>query len=630
MDYPKNDLTLWFSNEIYSAVTKLYPEVGLEITHITDSISTPNKEFGDLSSSVPIRIAKHYQKKPADVSEEIIKNMGKNAMVRELRGIGGYINLFINEAMYSHEVIESAISMGKRYGSVNKGDGKRVLVESPAVNPTKPWHIGHLRNALLGDAISNILEFCNYFVEREDYIDDLGLQVAEILWGQKNMESDPDKKFDQWLGEQYVEINKRLNSEGVNEDISGILKKMESGNSEESKAARDIAFKCVEAQYETSKSYGIFHDVMIWESDIVMAKLLEMSIEMGLSKNVFEKSDSGKNKGCIVVNLDKMRNFARDFENPNEHEKVLVRSDGTATYVAKDIAFHMWKLGILDFKFKYKEMSMQSVGKRLYSTSEDGVEMDFGNAYMVINVIGSAQRYTQLILKSVLSMMGYEKKAEKIKHLAYGEVGIEGGSLSGRTGGWLGNNKAYTADVLLDEARSKALEATEKSKKIEHRNKIPEIANAIGISAIKFEFLKVSAEKPFIFSWNSALNFEGNSGPYCMYSYARAKRILEKCNYSDESIDAIEYEKVTRGKDFDLVKLIADAHEVVEKACEELRPNIIADYIIEITMAFSRFYESVPVMNSNAKELRCRIVSAYVIVVGNMLGLLGIQTVDSM
>jgi arginyl-tRNA synthetase len=632
MASPSEGIRDWFVLAIESAISNRYGESGLDRQQIINSISTPKKEFGDLSSSVAIRISKELKRKPDEIAAEIADGIAVSGMIKEVKAFGGYINATVDEVEYSKWVIEAVLREGDRYGSCSIGSGKKVLVEFPAVNPNKPWHIGHLRNALLGDSISNILEFCSYKVEREDYIDDLGIQMAEIVWGYQSVEkADKSKKFDHWIGEQYVRINRRMESEeGAKEKISEVSKRMEMSGTEESRLARDLSMNCAMAQYETAYSYGIYHDVMIWESDIVHAKLLERALGVGMEMGALNKPSVGKNAGCIVFNLDSVRSFAREFENPNEHEKVIMRSDGTATYVAKDLAFHMWKLGILDAKFEYKEVLLQKNGKTLYSTADSGRELDFGHADTVVNIIGSAQKYPQLILKAVLSLAGYSEAANRIVHVAYGEVSVDSGSLSGRSGGWIGEGKSYTADVLLEEAKKKAEEATEKSKKIEDRKLVAAISTEVGRAAIKFEYLKVSPEKPVIFSWSTALNFEGNSGPYCMYSYARAGRILKKGGYGYGKLEAGDYAAVGRGYDFELIKLMGSAGDAIRKAAEEYATNVIADYVINLTSIFSKFYESTPVIGSKEQPFRMELVHAYMITLSNMLRLLGIKTVEEM
>ncbi len=631
MASPSEEIKEWFASAISSIISQSYPDSGIDRQQVMNSISATKREFGDIGSSIAIRLSKTARRSPKDIAADIASRMPKSSLVSRVSEAAGYINASINEAEYSRLVIESVKASAGRYGSADIGKGRRVLIEFPAVNPNKPWHIGHLRNALLGDSISNILEFCAYKVEREDYIDDLGLQIAEIVWGSKNLpHADSPKKYDQWLGERYVEVNRVMEERGAKAEIAEVLERMEQQGTDEAVLARSMSHRCVMAQYETADAYGIYHDIMVWESDIVHARLLEKALRLGLDSGALEKPESGKNAGCIIINLDKVRDFAREFENPNEHEKVIVRSDGTATYVAKDLAFHMWKLGILRHMFRYTEIGSQASGRPLYSTSEEGREMDFGNADMVVNIIGSAQRYPQLILKAILGLAGYGKQAQSIVHVAYGEVSVDSGSLSGRSGGWLGEGRAYTADVLLEEAKKKALEATEKSRKIEDAGRIRSISAEIGKAAIKFEYLRVSPEKPVTFSWSTALSFEGNSGPYCMYSYARAGRILKKGGYVGGAAKGRIYSGASREEDFELVKLIGSAQEVVKKAASEYNTAVIADYVIDLTSAFSKFYERMQVIGSEAVEFRMELIHAYMTTLSNMLGLLGIRTVEEM
>ncbi len=178
---------------------------------------------------------------------------------------------------------------------------------------------------------------------------------------------------------------------------------------------------------------------------------------------------------------------------------------------------------------------------------------------------------------------------------------------------------------------AKALEATQGSSKVADKSKVKDIAIAIGRGAIRFEFLRISPAKPVVFSWKTALNFEGSSGPYCMYTFARAKRILGKAGYVPKKVGAISFSSMERAEDFELLKLLGKAQEVVEKSAAEYSPSIVTDYIIELTSSFSKFYESMPVINSaDAQDMRMRLLDAYMQVLKNMLGLVGMETVESM
>jgi arginyl-tRNA synthetase len=611
---------------ILSEAAKLSLNITIDKAAFLSTMSVPKPEFGDLSSSIAFRFAKELRQAPHVIALKIFEKAKPNSMIKELKELDGYINLFIDEKKYAKLVIENAIAMKSAYGSSQMGAGKKVIVEYPSVNPNKPWHIGHLKNALLGDAVSNIMSFCSYNVEREDYIDDLGLQVAESLWGYINMNAKPDKKFDQWLGEKYVEINKVMEKQDIKDEINELLKKMEDKNTSESKTSREFAEKCVAAQYETAFNYHIYHDILIWESDIINAKLLDKALQTVKDKGITEKPESGKYSGCIVIDLDKAKSIVKGFENLEENTKVLVRSNGTATYVAKDLAFHMWKFGIINGDFKYSKFIVQPNGKDLYTTSSSGVQISFGNADMVVNVIGSAQQYPQLVLKSLIMLAGYKEKADNLIHLSYGEVEIENGSLHGRSGGWLGSGKNYTADDLLKEAEQSAAALVKESDK-NNADEMRAIAREVALCAIKFEFLRTAPEKKTVFSWDKALNFEGNSGPYCMYMYARASKILEKAA-AEVNTSSIDYSMLTRGIDFELLKLISAAQDKVEKACREFRPNVISDYLLELSSAFSKFYETMPVLKGDAKPLRLAITKAAMQAIGNMLILLGIKPLE--
>ncbi len=617
---------------VKAGIANNYPDSRIGESEIYASMSVPKAEFGDLSSSICLRIAKVAGTKPSDVAERIIgdgrKLLGKG-YIKELKNANGYINAFFDEKRYAYDTLKSVMELKGNYGLSMMGNGKRVMIEFPSVNPNKAWHIGHLLNALIGDSISNILSACGYSVERENYIDDLGIQVAQSLWGYLNLGNKPDKKFDTWLGEQYVSVNRMLSDEKVKKEIDALMKKMEEGGNEDAVKARELAERCVKANIETASAYRIYHDVMMWESDIVRTGMLSKAMNIAIEKGAASRSDDGKYAGCIIVDLKKLKGIAKDFDNPNEESKVLIRSNGTATYVAKDLAFHMWKLGILKGDFKYSRfLESQYNGKPLYTTGSSGEDMQFGGAEIAINIIGSEQRYPQLILKSMFSLMGMNELAEKLIHVAYGEISLKGGTLSGRSGGWMGSDHVYTADALLADAKEKVIEKAKESKR---KVDAADVADSVAVGAIRFAFLKTNPEKKIVFSWDDALSFDGNSGPYCMYTYARANSILDRANVSSLTINEIDFSAVERKYDFELIKAMGRAQEVVEKAATEYRPDIIAEYLIELSSGFSKFYESTKVIGSgDAEGYRIAIVMALMQVLGNFMKLLGMEPVAKM
>ena len=622
-----------FAAELRSAAKSAFGiELGIE--EVMKQIVVPVEGRGDMSSSIAFRVAFAAKTTPHLAAVKILEKVGKAELAEKIEELDGYINLWLNRRAYSKAVIGAILSNGDDYGRNETGNGKKVAVEFPSVNPNKPWHVGHLRNALLGDAVANILSACSYDVERLDYIDDLGLQIAESLWSYIHLSDKPNKKFDQWLGEEYVKVNETMKEKNIDEEIAMLGKKLEEQGSEESRTSRKLSEECVKAQYETAFAYGIYHNVLVWESDIVRARLMEKALEKVKETGVASEVKGGKYNGCLAVDLSRIKDpkIAKEFSGMEEEMKVLVRSNGVATYLAKDLGFHMWKFGLIESGFRFAPFISQPNGETAYSTSEHGEEgkkRSFGNVEMSVNVIASQQRYPQLLLRALFDIMGYGDVARNIVHLSYGMISLEGGSIHGRSGGWMGDGRNFTADDLMEEMETKAravVEQTEKKPK-----DIRKVVHAVAATAIKFEFLKISPEKEIVFSWQKALDFSANSGPYCMYTYARATRVLEKGGIRVPKPVDMDFEGITDGNDFRLVKMLGSMPDIVEKAGREYRPNLITDYLLDMSAQFSKFYETMPILNGG-KDTNLRIAITYAArqVVGNMLKLIGITPVEQM
>ncbi|MGC9149740.1 MAG: arginine--tRNA ligase [Candidatus Micrarchaeia archaeon] len=525
--------------------------------------------------------------------------------------LNNYINLFFDYKNVFLEMLKESLEEGKEEKEKQKKKEK-VIVEYPSVNPNKPWHIGHLRNALLGDVISRLFLKNGYEVERINYIDDLGLQVAINVFDYlKNKEVKEDKKFDHFAGERYVEAYKQYEEkEEVKKEVEEIMKKMEEGNNEVAYKAKEFAKNCVLAQYETSFNYSIFNDLLVWESDIAREKLLQKALEIGKQKGIFFEG-SGENKNCLVAKV-----FGK--------EKILVRSNGVATYFAKDIAFHFWKFGILENVFNYEKFLKQPNGEVLYSTSQKGEKMDFGKARMSINIVGSEQKEEQEAVREVIKK--FDEQAEVV-HVAYEEVRLKEERFSGRKGTWI----TYTADELLEEAKKRALEQIRKRFEMSEEEK-QKVARVIAVGGIKFEILRSAPNKKFIFSWDKAINFEGDSFAYICYSYARAMRIIEKYMQEEKEIklDFSKYEINEEEKE--LIKNILLIEKSEEEAFKNFKPNLICEQLLKTASSFASFYEKHKVLKAKEEEKNFRIalVFLYSKKIKEALSILGIEVVERM
>jgi arginyl-tRNA synthetase len=612
--------------EIAGAISDAIVKLGYSYEDVASTAGV-SRAFGDISSSIAFGLAKAYRKGPMEIASQVKGAMALPSCVESVTTENAYLNFHLRRQPFTRGAVVDALAPEDVVSAVGKG--VKVTVESPSVNPNKPWHVGHLRNAILGDVISNLFRACSYDVERENYIDDLGIQVAESLWGYMRLNSKPEGKFDYWLGEQYVIVNKEIESDAsVKTEIAEVSALMEQDGTYEATMVRELATKCLAAQYETAFNYGITHDVLVWESDIVREKLMSKALETLERLKVVEKPADGKYKGCIVINMTTIKDLPQAIAGLREDMRVLVRSDGTPTYLGKDIAHHMWKLGILADTFKYSEFMVRKPdGSPIITTSQEGKQMSFGNSKIAINVIGSEQELPQMILALAFRLIGAGRPGGVILHMSYGKVEVEGG-LSGRKGTWLAG---YTADNMLKEAVAKAVSAMGPRFKLSEEE-TKRIAKSVAVASIKFEYLRFSPERQIQFSWDRALNFEGASGPYCQYMHARAMRMLEDGHFSDVTANSADFQGMG-DSEFALIKQIAMAGSVIEKACRELRPNVLAEYASDLAYAFGKFYESVPVLRATDEKQRTSrlaVTSAFARTMSRILGIMGIEAPSRM
>ena len=609
--------------ELADALWKAAKASGYEVNE-SSVTAEASKAFGDVSSAIALKIAKQTKSNPIKIAEKIASAVKSPEYVTKITTENGFINFHLGRTQFvdlllNHDILEKTL---RPIPLDNK-----VIIEFLGVNPNKPWHIGHLRNALIGDCLSNVYAAAGYTVERENYIDDLGLQVAEMVWWyQKNKLSAPvGKKFDMMLGEEYVKANAYLTEhEDAKKEVTNVLSLMEQDGTYESKIAREMVSQCVAAQCQTAFAFGVYQDLMVWESDIVYEKLLQKSLEI-LKRSGFAKLEAeGDFKGCIIINLREAGGNSKEFSGLENSVKVLVRSDGNATYLAKDIAFHMWKFGVLSDNFKYsKFIQKQPNGNPIYTTSPEGQKMSFDTTHAAVNVIDVRQSQPQTIMRLAFESIGKKEIAENITHVAYGEVELESGGLSGRKGNWIG----YSADEILEEAMARSRKLITSRFDFDEKER-ERIARAVALAAIRFEFLKYGIEKKIVFAWDKALNFESGSGPYHQYMHARANRILEEgagIRPKHDTSEINDYE-------FRLAKQMAMAQEMVDKACAEGKPNVITDYLNDLSSEFSKFYENCPVLKADDKKvgLRLEITRIFKETSARMLGLLGIEALSRM
>jgi arginyl-tRNA synthetase len=597
----------------------------------------PDPALGDLATTVSFVMAKKLKKSPAAVASELLPKIQQvvedDDLVASVEGKGPYINIFFERGAVTQLVLSSVQDMNEGYGRTDEFRGRRVLIESPAVNPSKPWHIGHARNAVLGDTLGNILEYAGYNVVRLDYINDLGLQIAQLVWKLEQNPPEPsDVKYDHYLGQLYVGVQDAFEKDDrTQKEIREVSRKLEDLASDEAKLSAKMVTRCLKAQCETAYRLGIYHHLQAWESTIAHSGLLEQARKMMLkTKNVY-KLTKGEKAGCIVADLSAMDEF-KDMKEP---EKVLFRSDGTRTYTGADVAFHLWKFGIVKDPFLYSLFERQPNGEDVLRTSVEGKPSEMGSFDVVMNVIASRQAHPQRLVYSILDLMGYTEESENSHHIAYEFVGLEDESFSGRKGTWIG----YSTDDVLDKAAELARGEVEKRNPDETDSFKSEVANQVAVGAIRYFMLNASPDRKITFRWEEALDFNGDAAPYLQYSYARARRILERANHS-KNLRA-DLSLLKEDAEFELVKAISRFPQEVLDVVRGMNKNVwgttftanrITAFGYNLANLFAKFYDTCPVLRAeeDIKEARLFLVNTFTIAMRNCLGLLGIPVIERM
>lgn len=594
-----------------------------------DFVLEPAKEgFGDVTCNIAFLAAKTLKKKPYDIAKSLQAKYEKflGDLVGKVEAHpSGYLNFYANNEKLSKLIIIA--SQKDDYGSIDVGKKSSVVVEHTSVNPNKALHIGHVRNVVIGDSIVRILTKANYDVKTLNYVDDSGLQVADILLGFKHLgfSETPEngQKFDQYCGDVvYVKTTERYGSEpALEEKRKAILKDLEDGNSEMAEFARRITSRVLEDQLRTCWRLGAYYDCLNFESEIVRSRLWPLVFdklkEMGLIR--FEKE--GKNKDCWVIPAD------------GEDDKVLVRSNGTATYIAKDIPYAAWKLGMLEDPFYYKKYSVQANNKILWQTTLEKNNEPKHNftANKVITVIDSRQARLQNIITKLISKFAENKQ---YIHLSYESVTLSpdtarqlGVDTKGKSAQMSGRKGLYVnADSILDDLEKKTLQETQKRNPDMAEAELKDIAKKVAVATLRYEMAKQDLDKTITFDATKSLSLEGDTASYIQYAYARAMRIIEKSNTKPD-FDA-SYNLLSGPYEASLVRLIGKFDLSVQDAAKNLSPKVIAKYCYSLAVSFNAFYEHERVLDVADKDLaaaRLCLVHAFKSCIEKALALIGIE-----
>lgn len=553
-----------------------------------------NEKFGDYSTSISLIIAKKLKKIPLDIAEEIVRDLndqeilfensfGRYPLFSSITAVApGFINFKFSDLFLKNQLSE-VLTKGDSFGSNKKGEGKMIVIEFSAPNPNKPLHIGHSRNNFLGSSLSEIFLFSGFNVVRMNYMNDWGTHICKsMLMYKKHGEGrEPDKKPDHFVGDFYrmYEVEHEKTPEQLDLELADMFKKMESKDKETLDLWKKItgwAYKGWETTYENE---NVVFDRCEYQSNYTKAG--KDIIDLAIKKGVAEKDVSG----AVIAKLE-------EYGLPN---KVLLRSDGTPIYITQDIQLA---------KENYERYNFE---KRIYVV--DKRQSDY---------------FKQLF--KFLELIGY-KWAGKLFHLAYGWVSLPEGAMSSRAG------TVVSADEVFEKIL--ALEKEEIENSMKEISNMEDTSKKIALGAYRYGMLKMDSKQDIVFDIKNITKFEGNTGPYIMYTYARAMSVMEKAGMDIDSlqyhlenfhgVDLSEYES-------SLLKDMNKFPETIMSSADNMSPHIIANYLYDFAQKFNSFYGVNPVLNATEEVRNFRLVLVYCSsqIIKNGLKLLGIKVVEKM
>jgi arginyl-tRNA synthetase len=643
----------------------------------------PKIEMGEAASPVCFELAKQLKKAPRLIAQEIANGLGGIAGIArvEVAG-GGYLNAYFERAAFWGEVIEeNSEESGKRSQRRDTEDAKKnrkIIVEHTSINPNKAAHIGHVRNAVLGDTMVRILRHSGNRVQIQNYIDNTGVQVADVVIGFLHMEQRTpvsvkmmamEPKFDYHCWDLYAKATQFLaeDKEQAAKLRGETLKAIEEGTGEDAEVAQVVADAIVGCHLRTMARLDIGYELLARESEILHLKFWDAAFEMLKKSGAIQLATSGKMAGCWIMPWEEearevqevkdVREKIAEEEDENSPDKIIVRSNGTVTYVGKDIAYQLWKFGLLGKDFHYIKWPNAPAGEEVWATTSgagDANAPHFGApAQTVYNVIDTRQAYVQEVVAQGLRGLGHAEAAKNSIHLWYerlvltprcaAEMGYELSAdeakkpyveVSGRRG--LG----VKADDLIDRLEAAALAEVQRRHAEMKTEEQKLTAHAIAVGALRFFLLKFTRNAIIAFDFADALSFEGETGPYCQYAVVRIRGIRRKG--ADAGATSVEVTKESVGGFlsgaegnlfWELLVAAGSLDFAVDAAIATQEPAFMAKYAFQLAQAFNNFYHKHHILSEADEQKRAFLLRLTELVEAQLvraLGLLGIEAPEKM
>ncbi len=562
---------LKFKDEVLSVLSNAVDKAGFE----AEDMALTESPHADISSSVAFKLAPKYRRSPKEICEIIYANIKipPDSFIDRAVMAGPYINFFVSRPFLNETVLRVLLER-ENFGNLdNRG---KVILEHTSANPDGPLHIGHIRNSVIGDTLARVLTRAGYDVETQYYINDMGRQIAVVVWGLENFKFDTTKKKDHAIAEVYINANKSLVDEKEHSpEVNAIMKKYETGDPETDKKFKDAIDAAMEGIKESLSRMNIHHDKFIWESQFVRGgdvnKMMEgiKKLERAMIKD-----------GALMVDLNDVG---------IQKSLVIQRSDGTSLYTTRDLSYHEWKAKQCD---------------------------------RMIDILGADHKLISSQLKAMLRILGLKEPEIVIFEF----VSLPEGSMSTRRGVFI------SADELLDEVEKAAYEVVDKKLPEKDEDFKRKVAAFVSIGAVRYDIIRISPEKATTFDWKEAVDFEKQGAPFIQYSHARACSIIRKAQEDGISFEVFDPNVLLEEQEIGLIKKLSWFENAIDIASHDLKPNILAIYARELADAFNQFYRYVPVLDAEPefRAARLALVDCSRIVLANALDTLGITAPESM
>jgi len=564
---------LELEKEVEQVLREALEKASYEYKELEAGLDLEESEHADIASRVAFSLARAYKQPPEIVAADIVNHLeipAEHTLISNAVAAGPYINFYVNE-FFLHKTLQR---IKEGIEPAKKKD--KIIIEHTSANPDGPLHIGHLRNAIIGDVLVRVLKRAGYDVETHFYVNDMGKQIGIVVWGAERIALTENKKADHAIADVYIAANRMVEENSAFlKDVESLMRKYEAGDEVVTKKYETVVKKCLSGIQASLNRLNILHDLFVWESEFVREGAVEEVIEELKQKGNIKFDSSGS---ALLVQLEGI-----------DKELVIQRTDGTSLYTARDLAYHRWKSNRCD---------------------------------RVIDVFGKDHELVSQQLAKALQILGVQVP----EFVIFEFVSLPTGSLSTRAGRYI------SADELMEKIEARAYNEVNKRRRDLNEDKKREIARKVGIGALRYDMVKVSPDKHIVFDFKDALDIEKKGAPFIQYSHARACSILRAAEEQGFSMGDYEPTLLKENSEKELIKKLSKFWYIVEEASSELKPHLVAKYARELAESFNLFYKDCPVLNANEELRKARLVlvECAKIVLSDTLDVLGIEAPEEM